>query len=218
MLKFWSSSVGKKAVMGCTGLIVVLFVIGHMAGNLQIFMGAERFNAYARLLQDDIVEVTWTVRIVLLVSIALHVLAAWQLTQRAWAARPIDYDRREVQVSTYASRTMRWGGVFLLVFILVHLGQFTLGLKWLLPEYLRGAAYGNVVLTFQRPLWAVFYLAAMFFLLLHLSHGTWAVFRTLGLAKNAADPLARRIPWIIAIVVAVGFSLVPLSVVLGVVR
>jgi len=218
MLKFWNSSVGKKVVMGCTGLIVVLFVIGHMVGNLQIFMGPVRYNAYAHLLQEDIVELTWAVRVVLFVSVVLHVLSAWQLTQRAWAARPVEYSVREAQVSTYAARTMRWGGVFLFVFIVVHLGQFTLGWKWLLPEYLRGAAYGNVVLAFGRPLWVVFYLVAMFFLTLHLSHGTWAVFRTLGVAKNAAEPMSGRLPWIIALVVTVGFSLVPLGVALGVVR
>jgi len=121
-------------------------------------------------------------------------------------------------VSTYASRTMRWGGVFLFVFIVIHLGQFTLGWKWLHPEFAHGAAYGNVVLAFERPFWVVFYLVAMFFLLLHLLHGTWAVLRTLGVAKNAAEPLARRIPVIIAILVTVGFSLVPLGVALGIVR
>lgn len=218
MLKFWDSSVGKKVVMGITGLILVGFVIGHMAGNLQIFMGMERYNAYAKLLQEDIIEVTWAVRVVLLVSTVLHVLAAYQLTRRNWAARPVDYALREAQVSTYASRTLRWGGVFLFIFLVLHLGQFTLGWKWLFPEFARGAAYGNVVLAFERPFWVVFYLVAMFFLLLHLFHGTWAVLRTLGVAKNAAESLQRRLPLIIAIVVTVGFSLVPLGVALGIVR
>ena len=218
MLKFWDSSVGKKVVMGITGLILVGFVIGHMAGNLQIFMGMERYNAYAKLLQEDIIEITWAVRVTLLVSVILHALAAWQLTRQSWAARPVEYAMREAQVSTYASRTMRWGGVFLFVFIIIHLGQFTLGWKWLHPEFAHGAAYGNVVLAFERPFWVGFYLVAMFFLLLHLLHGTWAVLRTLGVAKNAAEPLARQIPVIIAILVTVGFSLVPLGVALGIVR
>lgn len=218
MLNFWNSSVGKKVVMGVTGLILVGFVLGHMAGNLQVFMGPERYNAYARLLQEDIIELTWAVRIALLVSVTLHAVAAYQLTRRNWSARPVEYAQRESQVSTYASRTLRWGGVYLFVFIVLHLGQFTLGWKWLLPEYVRGAAYGNVVLAFERPLWVGFYLVAMFFLLLHLFHGTWAVLRTLGVAKNAAEPLQRRLPLIIALVVTVGFSLVPLGVALGFVR
>lgn len=218
MQKFWDSSVGKKIVMGLTGLVLIVFVIGHMAGNLQIFMGMERYNAYAKLLQEDIIELTWGMRVALLVSVFLHVLSAWQLTQRAKAARPVQYDVREVQVSTYASRTMRWGGVYLFLFLVVHLAQFTLGWKVFLPEYVRGAAYGNVVLTFAKPAWVLFYLIAMYFLLWHLFHGCWAVLRTLGVAKNAAEPLQRRIPVIIAVVVAVGFSLVPLGVMLGVVR
>lgn len=218
MRKFWDSSVGKKVVMGLTGLVLVGFVIGHMAGNLQVYMGPERYNAYARLLQEDIIEVTWAVRIALLIAVVLHVLSAWQLTRRSWDARPVEYALREAQVSTYASRTMRWGGVYLFVFLVLHLGQFTLGWKWLLPEFVRGAAYGNVVLAFERPLWVVVYLVAMFFLLLHLFHGTWAVLRTLGVAKNAAEPLQRRLPLLIALVVTVGFSLVPLGVALGFVR
>ncbi len=218
MLKFWNSSVGKKVVMALTGLVLVGFVIGHMAGNLQIFAGPERYNAYARLLQHDIIELTWAVRVALFVSVVLHALSAWQLTRRSWAARPVEYAMQEAQVSTYASRTMRWGGVFLFVFLILHIGQFTLGWKWLLPEYVPDGAYGNVVLAFGRPLWVVVYLVAMFFLMLHLLHGTWAVLRTLGVAKNAAEPLQRQLPLIIAVVVTVGFSLVPLGVALGVVR
>lgn len=218
MLRFWNSSVGKKVVMGLTGLVLVGFVIGHMAGNMQVYMGQERFNAYARLLQHDVIELTWLVRITLIVCVVLHALAAWQLTRRGWDARPVEYAERRNQTSTYASRMMRWGGVYLLVFLILHIGQFTLGWKWLLPEYSADGAYGNVVLAFERPLWVLVYLLAMFLLLLHLFHGTWAVLRTLGLAKNAAEPMQRRLPLIIALVVTVGFSLVPLGVALGVVR
>ncbi|MEK6612184.1 MAG: succinate dehydrogenase cytochrome b subunit [Gemmatimonadota bacterium] len=218
MLKFWQSSVGKKVVMGVTGLVLVGFVIGHMAGNMQVFMGPERFNGYAKLLKHDLIEITWLVRIVLLVSVVLHVTAAYQLTRRNWAARPVDYAIREPQVSTYASRTMRWGGVYLFIFLILHIGQFTLGWKWLLPEYTADGAYGNVVLAFERIQFVVLYLGAMFFLALHLYHGAWAVLRTLGVAQASAQPLQRRLPLIIALVVTVGFSLVPLGVALGVVR
>ena len=218
MLNFWHSSVGKKVVMGVTGLILVGFAIGHMAGNMQVFMGQERFNGYAKLLKVDLIEITWLVRLTLLASVLLHAIAAYQLTRRNWAARPVEYAMRESQVSTYASRTMRWGGVYLVVFLILHLGQFTLGWKWLLPEYSPDGAYGNVVLAFERTRWVVLYLGAMFFLALHLYHGTWAVLRTLGVAQPSAQPLQRRLPLIIALVVAVGFSLVPLSVALGVVR
>jgi succinate dehydrogenase / fumarate reductase cytochrome b subunit len=218
MLKFWDSSVGKKVVMGVTGLILVGFVIGHMAGNMQVFIGPERFDAYARLLKHDIIELTWVVRITLIVSVVLHALAAYQLTMRNWAARPVDYAMRVPQVSTWASRLMRWGGVYLLLFLILHIGQFTLGWKWLLPEYTAEGAYGNVMFAFRRLPWVAVYVVAMFFLALHLYHGAWASLRTLGLAKPAAQPLERKLPLVIALIVAVGFSLVPLSVALGVVR
>ncbi len=218
MLNFWNSTVGKKVVMAATGLILIGFVIGHMAGNMQVFMGAERFNAYARLLQHDIIELTWVVRITLVVSVGLHALAAYQLTMLNWSARPVDYANRVPQVSTWASRLMRWGGVYLLLFIILHIGQFTLGWKWLLPEYSPDGAYGNVVLAFHRLQWVAVYLVAMFFLALHLYHGAWASLRTLGLAPPAAQPLERKLPLVIALLVAVGFSLVPLGVALGVVR
>src|ERR1017187_1163395 len=97
LLRFWDSSVGKKIVMGATGLILVGFVVGHMAGNLQFFAGAERFNAYSHLLQVDVIELTWLLRVVLLASAVLHVIAAYQLTMRNWAARPDDYERPDPQ-------------------------------------------------------------------------------------------------------------------------
>ena len=214
--KFWESSVGKKIVMGATGIILVGFVIVHMAGNLQFFMGADRFNAYSKLLKHDVIELTWIVRITLLVSVILHVTAAYQLTMRNRAARPADYAMREPQVSTYASRTMRWGGVYLLLFIPYHLGHFTLG--WFHPAFSETGAWGNVAIGFQSVPVALFYLGAMAFLAMHLYHGIWACMRTLGLARPSANPLHRRAALVLAIVVATGFSLLPLSVMLGFMR
>jgi succinate dehydrogenase / fumarate reductase cytochrome b subunit len=216
LLRFWDSSVGKKIVMGATGLILVAFVVLHMAGNLQFFAGAERFNAYSHLLQVDIIELTWLLRVTLLAAVVLHIVAAYQLTMRNRAARPDDYAKREPQVSTYAARTMRWGGVYLLLFIPYHLMHFTIGN--LHPAFVRGQAYGNVVIGFQSFWVGVFYLGAMAFLALHLYHGAWAVFRTLGVARPSNDPLHRRLALAIAIVVPAGFSLLPLSVMLGFIR
>jgi succinate dehydrogenase cytochrome b subunit len=213
---FWDSSVGKKVVMGTTGLVLIGFVILHMAGNLQFFSGAERFNAYSHLLQHDLIELTWLMRMGLLVAVVLHVTAAVQLTRRNWAARPDKYARREPQVSTYAARTLRWGGAYLLVFIPYHLLHFTTGTVH--PAFVKDGAYGNVVIGFQVMWVGLFYLGAMLFLALHLYHGTWAAFRTLGLARPSADPLHRRLALAVAIVVPLGFSLLPLSVMLGLVR
>ncbi|MBX9927636.1 MAG: succinate dehydrogenase cytochrome b subunit [Gemmatimonadaceae bacterium] len=216
MLSFWQSSVGKKAAMGLTGLIVVGFVLVHMAGNLQFFVGPSKFNEYSHLLRHTLIELTWIVRLVLLAAIAVHITAAWQLTQRAKAARPVGYERRDAQVSTYASRAMRWGGVYLLVFIVYHILHFTTGT--LHPAYDEAQAYGNVVIGFSSLWVSLFYLGAMALLSLHLYHGTWACLRSLGLAKPSSNPLERRIALIVAIVVPAGFSLLPLSVLLGIVR
>jgi succinate dehydrogenase / fumarate reductase cytochrome b subunit len=214
--RFWRSTVGKKIVMGVTGLMLVAFVILHMAGNLQFFSGAERFNAYSHLLQHDLIEFTWGLRLALLAAVVLHVTAAYQLTRRNAAARPDAYVRRDPQVSTYASRTLRWGGVYLLIFIPYHLLHFTTGT--LHPAFVKDGAYGNVVIGFQVVWVGVFYLGAMAFLALHLYHGSWAMFRTLGVARPSAEPLGRRLALAIAVIVPVGFSLLPLSVMLGLVR
>lgn len=216
LARFWDSSVGKKMVMGATGLILVAFVILHMLGNLQFFAGAERFNAYSHLLQVDLIEFTWALRVTLLVSVVLHITAAYQLTLRNRAARPAKYAKRDPQVSTYAARTMRWGGVYLLLFIPYHILHFTTGT--LHPAFVRGQAYGNVVIGFEVMWVSLFYLGAMVFLGLHLYHGAWAALRSLGAARPSEDPQHRRIALAIAVIVPVGFSLLPLSVMLGLVR
>jgi succinate dehydrogenase / fumarate reductase cytochrome b subunit len=213
---FWRSTVGKKIVMGATGMLLVAFVVLHMAGNLQFFSGAERFNAYSHLLQHTLIELTWIIRVTLLVAVVLHVTAAVQLTRHNWAARPVAYARREPQVSTYAARTLRWGGAYLLVFIPYHLLHFTTGT--LHPAFMKDGAFGNVVIGFQVTWVALFYLGAMVFLALHLYHGAWAAFRTLGFARPSAAPLQRRLALVVAVVVPAGFSLLPLSVMLGLVR
>jgi len=213
---FWRSTIGKKLVMALTGLVFVGFVLVHMLGNLQLFAGPSRFNGYSRLLRHDLVEFTWLVRVTLLAAVTLHVLAAWQLTRRGWSARDRDYERYERQAATYASRTMRWGGVYLLVFIVYHLMHFTLG--WVHPAFDPDGAYGNVILGFRTTWVVLFYLGAMAFLALHLYHGVWAMFRTVGIARPTPTPLERRLSLAVAIVVAGGFSLVPLAVWLGFVR
>src|SRR6478672_9794804 len=122
---FYRSTIGKKIIMGVTGLIGVGFVILHMAGNLQVFLGARKINSYGAALHGPLAELTMLLRIVLVVSLILHVLMAYQLTRMSNAARPIGYPRNRPQAATLASRTMKWGGVFLLFFIVVHILHFT---------------------------------------------------------------------------------------------
>jgi succinate dehydrogenase / fumarate reductase cytochrome b subunit len=213
---FWDSSVGKKAVMAATGIIGLLFVIGHMVGNLQVFQGAERLNAYGHLLHGPLNELVWGARVVLLVALVLHVMAAWQLTMRNRAARPVEYAARTPQVSTLASRTLRWGGVLLLAFIVYHLLDLTIGT--VNPAFLPGDVYANLLGSMQRPAIAVFYIVAMAALGLHLYHGAWSSLRTLGVAQQSVSPLKRRAALVIAVVIALGFAVVPLAVLLGAVR
>lgn len=213
---FWDSSIGKKIVMGATGLIMVGYLVLHMAGNLQLFLGRETINKYAALLHTS-EEALWLVRIVLIVSVVLHVIAAYQLTLRDRAARPVSYAKHTRQSSTLGSRLMRWGGVLILVFIPLHLLNFTTG-GWH-PAFQHGDVYGNLVYAFEQwPLLAAFYLIVAVFVGLHLYHGAWAMLRTLGVAKPSADPLQRKFVTLLAWVVAVGFVSVPVAIVLGMVR
>jgi succinate dehydrogenase / fumarate reductase cytochrome b subunit len=215
---FWASSVGKKAVMGVTGLIGVLFVLGHMIGNLQLFQGAERINAYSRLLHGPLNELLWVVRIVLLGSVVLHIVAAYQLTVRDRAARPVNYTRRQPQVSTIAARTMRWGGVLLLAFIILHLLHFTTGTIRPAGIFVEGDVFTNIVTSFQIPWVVAFYVVSMVALGLHLYHGAWSSIRSLGAASGSPQPLRRRVALLIALIVSIGFALVPVAVLAGAVR
>ncbi|HEX8725231.1 MAG TPA: succinate dehydrogenase cytochrome b subunit [Gemmatimonadaceae bacterium] len=224
LVNLYRSTIGKKIIMAVTGLIGIAFVIGHMIGNLQAFVGQDRFDAYAAFLHGPFAEALWVVRVVLVVAVVLHVLMAWQLTQRARAARPVGYRKREPQVSTWASRTMRWGGVLLFVFIVFHILHFTVGA--IDPAGVfhntdamgRHDSYGDVVASFRIWWVSAFYIVAMAFLGLHLYHGAWSSLRTLGVAHPSEHPMKRRISAVIAIVVWLGFTLVPLGVIAGIVH
>jgi succinate dehydrogenase / fumarate reductase cytochrome b subunit len=213
----WDSSVGKKAVMAVTGLIGVLFVLGHMAGNLKVFQGAEHINAYGRLLHGPLNELLWVARVVLLLAVVLHVMAATQLTMRDRAARPIGYARRDPQASTIASRTMRWGGVLLLLFIVVHILHFTTGTIRPAGVFTEGDVYANLVAGFRVPWVTAFYVVSMLALGLHLYHGAWSSFRSLGAAPPSPQPLRRRLALVVALIVSVGFAAVPLAAFAGLV-
>jgi succinate dehydrogenase / fumarate reductase, cytochrome b subunit len=213
VLALWRSTVGKKIVMAVTGLIMVAFVIGHVLGNLLAFAGPERLNAYSAFLHGT-GELLWAVRVVLFVSVILHIVAATQLTLLERAARPVPYARRDYQAATLASRTIRWGGVVLAVFIVYHLLHMTTGTVH--PDFRPGDVYHNLVTGLSVPWVAAFYVVAMLALGLHLYHGVWSSFRTLGLDRPSANPLRRPIVAVIAIVVAALFASIPLAVVTGI--
>lgn len=211
---FWRSTVGKKVVMAVTGLAMIAFVIGHVSGNLLVFRGAETFNHYAGILKG-LGGLLWVARAGLVVAVVLHFIAAYQLTQGARAARPEDYARRVPQVSTWASRSMRWGGVLLLVFIVLHLAQFTFG--WIdRATFSETDAYSNVMIGFRNGWWVLFYEVAMVALGLHLFHGAWASVRTLGLSRPSRHPMHRRIATLLAVGVWLAFAIIPIGVYAGI--
>jgi succinate dehydrogenase / fumarate reductase, cytochrome b subunit len=213
LARFWDSTIGKKIVMAVTGVIGVLFVLGHMSGNLLMFKGQDAMHHYALLLRTSM-PLLYVVRAALLGAVVLHALSAYQLTMRARAARPSDYAVRRPQVTTFAAKTIRWGGVLLLVFIVFHLLQLTLGVVH--PQFTHLDPYNNVVIGLRNPLVAGFYVLAMLALALHLYHGIWAAVRTIGIARPSTAPLKRTLSVVIAVVVAAGFMIIPLATLAGV--
>lgn len=218
------SSIGKKIVMAVTGFLLVGFVIGHMAGNLKIYTGREHFNAYALALREVGADffgysgALWVARVVLLVAVVLHIASAYQLARRSNAARPVRYAVPKAP-DRYAARTMRWGGVILLLFIVYHLLHFTFGVVGYQPgQFVDLDAYSNVVAGFKVWYVSLFYIVAMVALGFHLSHGVWSMFQTLGVQDPRARRMLDALAATIAAVVVAGNVSVPLAVMTGLVR
>jgi succinate dehydrogenase / fumarate reductase, cytochrome b subunit len=184
--------VGKKIVMAVTGLIGVGFVILHALGNLLIFRGSSAINSYSHFLKST-GELLWALRIVLIVAVILHVIAAVQLTRLSRAARPIGYTKREPQVATLASRTMRWGGALLLIFIVLHILHFTTGTIRPAGVFSSEDVYANMVTSFRIWWVALFYVISMIALGLHLFHGAWSSVRSIGVSPASPQPFHRRL-------------------------
>jgi succinate dehydrogenase / fumarate reductase cytochrome b subunit len=214
---FYASMVGKKVVMGVTGLIGIGFVILHSIGNLLVFRGPVAINSYSHFLKST-GELLWTLRIVLIVAVILHVIAAIQLTRQSRTARPIGYTKREPQVATIASRTMRWGGVLLLVFIVLHILHFTTGTIRPSGVFSKQDVYVNVVTSFRIWWVSLFYVIAMVALGLHIFHGAWSSVRSIGVSPASPQPLHRRISLVLAILVWAAFTAIPVAVFVGIVR
>lgn len=231
-LTLYRSSIGKKAIMAVSGLIGIGFLVLHMYGNLKIFEGPEYFNAYAAGLRElgapvfGHTHLLWIARLVLLGAVGLHVLMAYQLTRQDLNGRPRQnrYAMKKDVQATYASRTMRWGGVILLLFIIYHIMNLTLGLVGYgpggyQPEDAQGFhAYTNVVNAFSNPFATLFYVVAMLALGLHLYHGFWSMFQTLGLNSYRTDGILRILAAAVAVVLTIGFIAVPLAVLFGIVQ
>jgi succinate dehydrogenase / fumarate reductase, cytochrome b subunit len=196
LLDLYQTGVGKKWVMAVTGIGLMGFVFVHMFGNLKLYFGAEEFDAYAYALREigyPFVPknfVLWGFRAGLLVMFVLHIHSAWSLTMMNRRARPTSYSRRDYIAASFASRTMRWTGIIVALFLLWHIADLTMG--WVDPNYVYGNVYDNVVSSFSRVPVAAFYVVAMVALGNHLYHGIWSLFQTVGSMNPRFDP--RRNP------------------------
>ena len=214
LLRFYRSTVGKKILMAVTGLIWVLFVIEHMAGNLLALKGPEAINRYAGFLKASD-EVLWTFRIGLIVALVVHVDSMVQLTVRNWSSRSGRYAKVSYQAASPAARTMRWGGVFLLLWLVYHILHFTTG--QLHPDFSHTDVFTNVSIAFQSGWKVAIYAAAMVALGFHLYHGVWSMFQTVGVNHPHVEKPRRWLATAIAILIPVGFLTVPFAIFFGII-
>ena len=204
--------------MAVTGLILVGFVVSHMLSNLLVFQGHGKLDAYAAFLRST-GTLLWIARAGLLLAVILHIDAAWKLSRRNQASRPQDYEKRVPQSSTWSARSMRWGGVLLLLFIVYHLLHFSFGTVHPdYPNFHHETVNHNVAVGFTSLAVVIFYEAALIALGLHLYHGVAAMALSLGGSHPRYTPMWRKAATAIAILTAVGFMSIPIAVYLGWVR
>ncbi|MFI8932250.1 succinate dehydrogenase [Streptomyces sp. NPDC053474] len=217
----WDSTVGKKTVMAVSGLIMLLYLVAHMIGNLKIFFGPGDFNHYAhwlRTLGEPVMRWEWTlwvIRVVLVVSVVAHAVSAYQLSKRDIKARPTKYVHKKPR-SSYATRTMRWGGVIVGLFIVWHILDLTTGTAH--PgEYQHLHPYQNVIDTFSTWYGNVVYIVAVVAVGFHVRHGFWSAAQTLGAGSATRDRALKTCANGLALLLTAGFVSVPVGVMTGVV-
>jgi succinate dehydrogenase / fumarate reductase, cytochrome b subunit len=222
VIAFYQSSIGKKIIVAVTGLYLIVFVVGHLCGNLEIYLGPDHLNTYAAFLQG-LGPILWAERLLLLACVVVHLVVTIQLAIENRAAKPQKYAVRAHQASTLSSRTMVYTGLLVICFVIYHLLQFTL--MWTNPEYrdLHDAAgrhdvYRMVILGFRQPVISVFYAAAIFFLASHLSHGFASVTQTLGINnRRIGGFVANGGRWLSWLIFA-GYVSIPVTILLGLIK
>jgi len=221
VFSLYRSSVGKKIVMAVSGIILFLWVVAHMLGNLKVFFGQEAFDHYAHglktfgepfLLEGQFLLIS---RFVMGGIILLHMVSALMVYLQSRAARRQGYKVQDDLTFAYASRTMRWGGLIVLFYILYHLGHFTVGCVH--PDFVEGAAYRNLVIGFQVWWVSIFYLVSMMAFGLHLYHGLWSACQTMNFNNPMIRDLRRPAALIVTLIIVLGFVSVPISVLAGIV-
>jgi succinate dehydrogenase / fumarate reductase, cytochrome b subunit len=227
LLDLYSTAVGKKYVMGLTGIAMMGFVFFHMIGNLKMYQGAEAFDSYAAFLKKLLYplapkeSVLWILRGGLITMLLLHLHAAFSLTVLNRTARPVKYQsKRDYQIATFASRSMRWSGIIVLAFLVWHLLDLTFGVTNTVGtngEFVREDVYNNVVRSFDRIPVAIFYVVANILLGIHLFHGAWSIFQSLGWNNPRFNTWRRAFATGFAAIVVVGNVSFPIAVMAGVV-
>ena len=217
-----SSSIGRKWIVAITGIVLVLFVIGHMLGNLSLFLGQNAINTYAEFLQN-LGEILWLVRIVLLTCVVLHIWFTITLWRENLAARHQKYAVKKNLGTTVYARLMRISGLTVLAFVLYHLAQFTWQAftpetKTWVDALGRHDVYRMVITAFSCPLVSGFYILAVGLLGMHLSHGIASLFQTLGLTTEKLRPVFEKGGLIIAWIIFLGFASIPTAVLFGLVK
>jgi succinate dehydrogenase / fumarate reductase cytochrome b subunit len=222
LLRFFTSSLGKKFLMALTGAGLFVFVIGHLVGNLQIFLGPESINRYGHFLQTT-PEILWLARIGLLTFVIIHIWASISLTIENRAARATAYEVKELVAASIASRTMIWSGLIIFAFVCFHLAHYTLLVVH--PEFrnLQDAQgqhdiYRMLVLGFSNVWVSGFYVLSIGLLCIHLSHGTSAMFQSLGLKNAAYAGVIDRLAKVVAVLIFLGYISIPIAVLVGVVK
>jgi succinate dehydrogenase / fumarate reductase cytochrome b subunit len=212
---FFSSTLGKKWLMAVTGLILFGFVVGHMLGNLQIYLGQEQLDHYAELLQAN-KAFLWAVRSVLLFSVGVHIWAAVVIWLRNRSARPVKYKMFQPPGLDYAARTMVWSGPIIALFIVYHVLDFTVGTTN--PDFIKGEVYHNIIASFSNPVIASIYIAANLLLAFHLYHGLWSLFQTFGWDHPRFGWIRRALAIFFSVLIGAGNISIPLAVLTGIVH
>ena len=213
VIGFYGSTVGKKVLMAVTGIILFAYVVAHMLGNLQIYIGEEQINRYAELLHSS-AALLWAARLVLLFCVGVHIVAAVQLWLRNRAARPVKYRVFRPPEVDYAARTMVWSGPILAAFVVYHILHFTTGQVH--PDYEHVKPFHNVIVGFSQPGAAIFYIVANILLAVHLYHGVWSFFQTMGWDHPRFGASRRWIAIAAAVIIGAANVSIPLAVLTGV--
>lgn len=213
VLTMYRSTVGKKIAMAVTGAIMVGWLLAHMLGNLQVFLGMEVFNHYAELIQSQ-QELLWLMRLFLIGCIGIHIVSIVQLAMLGQSARTTGYaGGRETQASTLAARSLRIGGLVILLFLVWHLADLTIGVPVVNPAFIHGDAYNNLFASLSRPPIAGLYILANMFLGAHIYHGVYSVFQTLGINQHDHTETARQLATGLAVLIAGGNITIALAIV-----